>query len=67
MEVSYRHFDELWSTLLLGVGPAGTYLVAQPRERQELLRAAYLDRLGGPSGAFSPGAVARAAVGRRQT
>lgn len=67
VEVSYVDFDELWSTLLLGVGPAGAYLVAQPREKRERLRTAYLGRLGRPDGQVTLPAVARAAVGRRRT
>lgn len=67
VEVRYQDVDELWSTLLLGVGRAGTYLVAQPRELQERLRTAYLGRLGHPGGPVTLRAVARAAVGRRRT
>lgn len=59
----YTGFDELWSTLLLGVGPAGSYVVGLPEERREVLRTAYLERLGAPRGAFDLGAVARVAVG----
>ncbi|WP_134772786.1 class I SAM-dependent methyltransferase [Ornithinimicrobium flavum] len=59
----YADTDELWSTFLLGVGPAGAYLVAQPEDRRATLRAAYLDRLGSPQGSFTLRAVARAAVG----
>ncbi|GGK67990.1 class I SAM-dependent methyltransferase [Ornithinimicrobium pekingense] len=65
LEVRTRYTDvqELWSTLLLGVGPAGTHLVALPPEQREALRTAYLDRLGHPTGPFTLGSVARAAVG----
>ena len=61
--LAYTDVDELWSTLLLGVGPAGAHLVALPREQREALRTAYLDRLGHPEGPFTLGSVARAAVG----
>lgn len=60
----YADFDELWSTLRLGIGPAGAYVVAQSDERQAALKAAYHERLGSPpAGAFTLEAVARAAVG----
>lgn len=59
----YDHFEELWSTLLLGVGPAGSHLVALPEEQQDRLRMAYLERLGTPEGSFTLGSVARVAVG----
>lgn len=59
----YADFDELWSTLLLGIGPAGSYAVAQSAERQAALKAAYRKRIGSPTGPFTLQAVARAAVG----
>lgn len=65
VEVPYRDFDELWSTLLLGIGPAGGYLVTRPGEQQDRLRTAYRERLRAPDGPFALAAVARAAVGRR--
>lgn len=63
VETGYDDFEELWSTLLFGVGPAGVHLVELPDEQRELLRTAYLDRLGRPEGPFTLGSVARAAVG----
>ncbi|WP_324653308.1 class I SAM-dependent methyltransferase [Georgenia sp. H159] len=63
VHASYTDFDELWSTLLLGVGPAGSYVVARPEDDRERLRRAYLERLGRPHGSFTLRAVARAAVG----
>lgn len=63
VETRYTDFEELWSTLLLGVGPAGAHLVALPGEQRETLRTAYLDRLGRPEGSFTLVSVARAAVG----
>jgi SAM-dependent methyltransferase len=59
----YAGFEELWSTLLLGVGPAGSYTVALPEPRRDALRTAYLERLDHPPGPFHLRAVARAAVG----
>jgi ubiquinone/menaquinone biosynthesis C-methylase UbiE len=63
VETRYADFEELWSTLLLGVGPAGAHLVALPAEQREALCTAYRDRLGRPQGSFTLGSVARAAVG----
>lgn len=59
----YADVEELWSTFLLGVGPAGAYLVGLPEDRRATLRAAFVGRLGPPPGAFALRAVARAAVG----
>ncbi|MDO5740057.1 MAG: methyltransferase domain-containing protein [Ornithinimicrobium sp.] len=59
----YTDFEELWTSLLLGIGPAGAHLVALPPQEQERLRAAYLHLLGSPAGGFALTAVARAAVG----
>jgi SAM-dependent methyltransferase len=65
VESGYESFDELWETLLLGVGPAGSYLVSLPGEEQERFRGAYRARLGSPTGRFTLQAVARAATGSR--
>ncbi|AXH95745.1 class I SAM-dependent methyltransferase [Ornithinimicrobium avium] len=62
VEARYEDVDELWSSLRLGVGPAGAYLAALPGEQQEALRTAYLERLGPREGSFTLGALARAAV-----
>ncbi len=59
----YADVEELWSTLLLGIGPAGAHLLSLPRDRQDRLRTAYLERLGHPQGPFTLSSVARAAVG----
>jgi SAM-dependent methyltransferase len=66
LEVSagYEDFDELWGTFLLGVGPAGEYVVSLPAERQETLREEYRRRLGEPSGGLTLSARAWAARGR---
>ena len=66
IEVSsdYEGFDELWDTFLLGVGPAGQYIVSLPPDRQATLKDAYRERLGVGDGAFTLGARAWAARGR---
>jgi SAM-dependent methyltransferase len=61
---TYADFDELWSGLLAGIGPAGSYCVGLPQDRRTALRAEMFDRLGSPSGSFSLTAVARCASGR---
>ncbi|WP_431844046.1 hypothetical protein [Calidifontibacter indicus] len=65
LEVSstYADFDELWGTLLLGVGPVGAYVIAQDQTRRNAIRSALFERLGAPNGQFALGAVARAVVG----
>ncbi len=62
----YATFDELWGSLLAGVGPAGAYGARLSADRQDALRQAWFDVLGEPSGAFTLGAVARFARGRRR-
>ena len=62
VKAPYTGFDELWSTLLLGVGPAGFYTVGLPEPERQSLRTAYFERLGRPQGPFQLTAVARAAV-----
>src|SRR5262245_18677940 len=66
LEVSaeYEDFDELWDTFLLGVGPAGEYVVSLPTKQQQALREEYRRRLGEPPGALSLGGRAWAARGR---
>ena len=39
-------FDEWWEPFGYGVGPAGAYLVAQPHERRQEIRAACEELLG---------------------
>ena len=61
---TYAGFDELWSGLLGGVGPAGSYCVGLPEDRRAALRTELFERLGSPSGSFSLSALARCATGR---
>lgn len=56
---TYDGFDQLWNTLLAGVGPAGAYTVRQPAPQRARLRAALHHRLGEPDGPFTLTAVAR--------
>ncbi len=57
----YRDFDELWTSMLAGVGPAGSYLTKLPQQGRDALRAAWFERLGAPPAAFELTASAWAA------
>jgi SAM-dependent methyltransferase len=46
VEVGYDSFEEWWKPFTYGVGPAGAFLVAQPPERQEEIRASCVEHLG---------------------
>lgn len=61
----YRDFDELWTSFLGGVGPAGAYLLSLGGEHRTAVRNEMFERVGSPAGAFSLGATAHAAKGRR--
>jgi SAM-dependent methyltransferase len=60
----YRDFEELWDSFLLGVGPAGEYVVSLPAGEQSALRDEYHRRLGQPSGSFTMQARSWAVRGR---
>jgi len=64
VSAEYAGFDELWSGFLAGIGPAGSYLVALPEDRQAAVRGEFFQRIGAPDGGFSLTAVARSAHGR---
>lgn len=57
----YTDFDEVWATMLAGVGPAGSYCAALPPEPRQALRAAWFAGLGRPSGSLTLRASAWAA------
>jgi SAM-dependent methyltransferase len=61
---TYRDFEELWSSVLEGIGPAGAFALSLPADRLEQLRRNLYERVGEPDGAFTLGAVARCAIGR---
>lgn len=60
-ETTYSSFDELWSSFLLGIGPAGSWLVEQSPDQQAAVRERLSTRLAHPPGAFTLGATALAA------
>jgi SAM-dependent methyltransferase len=59
----YPGFEELWGSLLEGVGPAGAYVVSLSPEEQERYRDALHDQVGRPDGDFTLSATARAGRG----
>lgn len=61
---AYSGFDELWETVMLGIGPAGAHATGLPGDERARVRDAMFRRLGSPSGAFEVRAVANAATGR---
>jgi SAM-dependent methyltransferase len=68
LEVSseYEDFDELWSSFLLGVGPAGQYCVSLEPQAQQAVRDEYRRRIGDPHGRFALTATALAVRGRAE-
>lgn len=65
LEVSseYRDYDELWQSILGGIGPVGVHAVSLDESRRAAVRDALFRRLGAPAGAFTLGARAWCAVG----
>lgn len=65
LEAGYSSFDDFWSSFAAGIGPAASYLVAQPADRRQALRDACHELLGKPAGAFSLPARVLAVCGSR--
>jgi SAM-dependent methyltransferase len=53
VESAYSDYDEFWSTLLGGVGPAGAFLQTLDAEGKEKMRVATHRELGSPEGPFT--------------
>jgi ubiquinone/menaquinone biosynthesis C-methylase UbiE len=53
VECSYRDFDELWTSLLGGVGPAGAWAVSLGVAERDAARAELHRQLGEPGGSFA--------------
>ena len=66
IEVSadYADFADLWAPFAFGIGPAGSYFLAQPEDRRQRIRDAYFELLGAPNGAFTLPARVIAVRGR---
>ncbi len=65
VETEYQDYDDLWTPLLAGIGPAGAYCAGLPESARQNLRSAMFERLGSPTGSFRMRAVARAGRGVR--
>ena len=64
VSAAYVSFDDLWSPLPQGIGPAGAYTASLNERDQLALRDALHRRLGHPSGAFELTARSWSVVGR---
>jgi ubiquinone/menaquinone biosynthesis C-methylase UbiE len=64
VEADYDGFEDFWAPFAYGIGPAASYLVAQPEERRTAIREACFEALGRPRGGFSLRARVVAVRGR---
>jgi SAM-dependent methyltransferase len=64
VEAGYDNFDDFWTALLSGTGPAGSYCISLDAYLREALREELRDRLGHPQGPFALTARAWYALGR---
>jgi SAM-dependent methyltransferase len=64
VEADYDGFEDFWTPLTYGIGPAASYLVAQPEERRAEIREACFELLGRPTGGFALPARVVAVRGR---
>ena len=53
VSADYSSFDELWSTLEGGVGPAGVWLLSLSDEQRAAAREELYRQVGEPAGAFT--------------
>ena len=53
VDAGYEDFDEFWSALTGGVGPAGAWIASLDEERREQAREEFRRVLGAPGGAFT--------------
>ncbi|HEX9052245.1 MAG TPA: class I SAM-dependent methyltransferase [Anaeromyxobacter sp.] len=60
----YADFEDCWMPFTYGIGPAGSWLAAQPEQRKARVREAFFELLGRPAGAFVLPARAIAVRGR---
>jgi hypothetical protein len=63
VESDYSGFDEFWSTLMGGVGPAGAWLMSLDDAGREKMHTEMHRELGSPDGAFTLRARCNAARG----
>ncbi len=63
VSAAYRSFEDLWSPLLSGVGPAGAFCISLPEGRRAALHDALRERLGVGESPFELSARAWAVAG----
>jgi hypothetical protein len=64
VRAAYADFEDLWSPLPVGVGPAGVFCKSLAEERRIALRDSYRHHLGVGEGPFELEARAWAVAGR---
>ena len=64
VETTYADFDDLWTGLAAGIGPAGAYCAGLPPAARDRLRAEVDRRLGAPRARFTLTARARSVTAR---
>jgi SAM-dependent methyltransferase len=64
VEAAYEDFDDFWAPFAYGIGPAASFLVAQPEERRSAIRDACFEILGRPASGFTLPALVLAIRGR---
>jgi hypothetical protein len=64
VSAEYRDFDDLWSPLEAGVGPAGAYTLALDTKEREALKKEFARRLGVGEQRFELSARAWVVIGR---
>jgi SAM-dependent methyltransferase len=64
VSAAYADFEDLWSPLPTGIGPAGAFCASLDEEKRAALHDAYRQRLGVGDGPFELSARAWAAAGR---
>jgi ubiquinone/menaquinone biosynthesis C-methylase UbiE len=67
VECTYRDFDELWTSLLGGAGPAGAWAASLKGDAREAARLELHRQVGAPHGAFALRGQAWATRARRDT
>ena len=63
VSTAYTDFEELWKSLLLGIGPAGAFCLSLSDDRREVMRLDLHRRLGSPAAGFTLTAMAHCAIG----
>jgi hypothetical protein len=64
IRVPNHEFADLWSSLLVGVGPLGSYVASLDDDQREKVRVEFGGRVGWPSASFELSGRARCITGR---